>query len=355
MHVTYEVGQEEIIRSSNENIDKAEVYSIISYEDEMYQLKRLNEEGESDKESVKVRKNLKELMRILYFGRTNADEQEYESDQNREIDIERDCGVNDIDNDNEDKEDVFGQQQDNYENDIEMAEIEKRKLIQKGIVPIVLKMLTSADEDVVFIARRILDGLFNIGMKYLQGGEQHPLRQPLAYDGTIDELIKYFIEVGKGDTKQQIREAIAQIIASLYKAYPLPQNSGPEIINQLKSIYNNSQQYIELLADCPDNHDMILDNDYELKILSQEDNLVPSLHLLLTLLLVGSERNNQIMIYALKDKVKLLSYYSYLNEPKNKYGLGLSNANKNDIKTQAQQVLLVMKLILEGKCGGEVQ
>ncbi|KAA6382531.1 MAG: hypothetical protein EZS28_021941 [Streblomastix strix] len=283
----------------------------------MYQLKRQNEEGESDKESVMVRKNLKELMHIQYFGRTNADEQENESDQNREIDIEKDYGVNDIDNDNEDKEDGFGQQQDNYENDIEMTEIE-RKLIQKGIVPIVLKMLTSADEDVVFIACRIFFGLFNIGMKYLQGREQHPLRQPLAYDGTIDELIKYFMEVGKGDIKQQIREVIAQIIASLYKAYPLPQNSGPVIINQLKSIYINSQQYIELLAECPDNHDMILDNDYELKILSYEDNLVPSLHLLLTLLLVRSERNNQIKIYALEDKVELLSYYSYLNEPKNK-------------------------------------
>ncbi|KAA6395061.1 MAG: hypothetical protein EZS28_009407 [Streblomastix strix] len=156
MNVTHEVGQkEEILRSSNENIDKADVYSIISYEDEMYQLKRQNEEGESDKENVMVRKNLNEIMHIQYFGRTNADEQENGSDQNSEIDIDRDCGVNDIDNDNEDKEDGYGQQQDNYENDIEMTEIEKRKLIQKVIVPIMLKILMSADENVVFVACRI--------------------------------------------------------------------------------------------------------------------------------------------------------------------------------------------------------
>ncbi|KAA6358644.1 MAG: hypothetical protein EZS28_045829 [Streblomastix strix] len=337
MKARHAVGQEEeFARSSNEHMDKADVLSIISYEDEMYQLKRQNEEDEPDKESIMGRKSINEVMHVQYYGRTSADEQENESDEDREIDIERDWeGVNDIDNDfdididfdidndneevqeqeqEQEEEQEEGQEQEDYEDDIEITEIEgfgeeglmliiieiikslilnnqqgnnmivfetefidnilkllnnnpliliksynlspilylikqlsfdqKRKLIQKGIVPVMLKMLTSDDEDVVFIARRILDGLFSIGMEYLQGGEQHPLRQHLAYDGAIDELIKYFMEVGQGDDKQQIREAIAQIIASLYKAFPLHQDSGPEIINQLKSSNNNSQQQL---------------------------------------------------------------------------------------------------------------
>ncbi|KAA6365521.1 MAG: hypothetical protein EZS28_038952, partial [Streblomastix strix] len=144
----HQIGQEEeIIRSSNENMEKADVYSTKSYEYEMYQLKRQNEEGESDKESVMGRKSLNEVMHIQYFGRPSADEQENESDQEKEIDLERDCGVNDIFNDNEDnkdkddKDEEKEQEQENYEDDIEITEIEG--FGEEGLMLIVMEIIKS--------------------------------------------------------------------------------------------------------------------------------------------------------------------------------------------------------------------
>ncbi|KAA6383385.1 MAG: hypothetical protein EZS28_021088, partial [Streblomastix strix] len=368
-------------------------------------------ENKSKSASDRRIKNINEkIVNIQYYGRTSADEQENESDKEKEADIERDWeGLNGVENYNE-----FSEQEESNEiegdgeeglmliaieiikqlihnnqqgnnlivfdsefidgvlrllNDNPLPIIkshnlspiwylikqltfdQKRKLIPKGIVPIMLKMMTSDDKDVVFIARRILDGLFSIGMEGLQGGEQHPLRKPLEDDGTINELIKQFNEVEKGDDKYQVREVISQILASLNKAYPLPQDCGQEIINQLKDSDNHDQQYLDLLAECPDNYDMILDNEYERKMLNDEQNLLPSLQLLETMLLVGSEFNGKILTYALQDKVKILTYFSHLNQILDKDGEELSQLNKEETRMKAQQVLKLMKWILRGKQG----
>ncbi|KAA6378885.1 MAG: hypothetical protein EZS28_025587 [Streblomastix strix] len=100
---------------------------------------------------------------------------------------------------------------------------------------------------------------------------------------------------------------IAEVLAYLFKALPLPQDIAKEIIKQLKNEINFNE--LALLAECPENHKAILHDCYELELFNDEDLIGSSLqqlNLVKNILKYGSFNNKKKVALAIKVKIENL-------------------------------------------------
>ncbi|KAA6381677.1 MAG: putative NEK protein kinase, partial [Streblomastix strix] len=106
--------------------------------------------------------------------------------------------------------------------------------------------------------------LFEMELKELKEGQKHPYHTQLSSDGVINKLIQMQHDKDKVD----INYYIAQVIAYLFKAAALPPVNGKSIIDLLK-VYRIKD--LTFLAECKDNHDDILADDFEHQLFKDDD------------------------------------------------------------------------------------
>ncbi|KAA6392654.1 MAG: putative NEK protein kinase [Streblomastix strix] len=185
---------------------------------------------------------------------------------------------------------------------------QKKQLFEMGIVQQLTKLLESEDKfgvrtKAIEIIKRI------VGIEGLKVGEQNIYLKVLTDDGTLAKLINSL----KYDDKDDIHSDISQTLALLFKAAPLPKEISFKVMEQL-----NSQLLflisISHLAECPDNHDAILTNQFEKKLFEGDSNIIEYLQITYLILQLGSEENKQRVANAVKDKIQRLTDYITLQK-----------------------------------------
>ncbi|KAA6384631.1 MAG: hypothetical protein EZS28_019842 [Streblomastix strix] len=93
-----------------------------------------------------------------------------------------------------------------------------------------VKMVGSEDYKVRKKSIEIILNIIKVGIEGLKEGEQHPYYQKLQSDQTIQKLIQLFKDEKDRDTINYI----AQTLAHIFKARPLPTEIKNDIIEELK-------------------------------------------------------------------------------------------------------------------------
>ncbi|KAA6397643.1 MAG: hypothetical protein EZS28_006832 [Streblomastix strix] len=194
------------------------------------------------------------------------------------------------------------------------------------------KILYYDDITVVTCAVWIISYIVKAELEELEDGAQNPLHQQLTDNGTILQLITIFKD--KDNKPNHIVESIAEVLAYLFKALPLPQDIDKEIIKQLKNEINFNE--LALLAECPDNHKAILHDCYELELFNDEDLIgfsLQQLNLVKNILKYGSFSNKKKVALAIKVKIENLINQSdiYFDDEEDDWDIKVSK--------QAKQVL----------------
>ncbi|KAA6372484.1 MAG: hypothetical protein EZS28_031989, partial [Streblomastix strix] len=197
-------------------------------------------------------------------------------------------------------------------------------------------MIDSEDGNVRNTAILTIENIIIPGLDGIKEGDQHPYRKQLQSDGTIPKLIK-FIE-DKEKYQYQRRQTI-NILFVLFKAYPLP----PEFSSQIQDIKQFFISQLTLVAECPDNHETILANNFENKFF--EDESIPLLYLNLALMLFkyGSKENKQKVAFAIKNKVKGLTNFGFIDQMANSYNW--DEEMKQNIKLKVQELKPIIEVI----------
>ncbi|KAA6381144.1 MAG: hypothetical protein EZS28_023331 [Streblomastix strix] len=210
-----------------------------------------------------------------------------------------------------------------------------------GIVQQLTKLLESEDKfgvrtKAIEIIKRI------VSVEGLKVGEQNAYLKVLTDDGTLAKLIKAL----KDDDKDDIHYDISWTLALLFKAAPLPKEISFKVVEQLNSL-SLLMINISHLAECPDNHDAILANEFEKKLFEGDSNIIEYLQITYLILHLGSEENKQRVANAVKDKVKRLTDYKTLQE------LGKeqiwNKKTKKGIQAKAKESYQLIKEIIGGK------
>ncbi|KAA6367486.1 MAG: hypothetical protein EZS28_036987, partial [Streblomastix strix] len=218
---------------------------------------------------------------------------------------------------------------------------QKKKLFEKGIIPGMIRFLDSQN---MLVQIKVMDIIANViiaGSKDLKEREQHPFRKPL----NDNEMIKKLITLFSDKSKKKIHKKIVQVIAVLYKAYPLPEDISEDLVEQLKS-YNNFDEMV-LLAECPDNHSAILANNFEKILFSQFtlSRMVDYFNITNMILKYGQIVNKMKIIIFRKKKIEEFlneQYMDYYN-----FYFNWTEVGKEYIKELAQETLIKMQKIIE--------
>ncbi|KAA6394807.1 MAG: hypothetical protein EZS28_009664 [Streblomastix strix] len=129
------------------------------------------------------------------------------------------------------------------------------------------------DEDVRMKTIVIAMSIIRSEVSSLKEGEKHPYLNKLLEDGTIEKIIKLF----RDKSKENIHENIAVTVAFLFKATKMKDDYRKEVIDMLKIMWCLYIEVIKLLAECEDNHDSLLSNDFEKKLFIYEYQAYESL------------------------------------------------------------------------------
>ncbi|KAA6399944.1 MAG: hypothetical protein EZS28_004528 [Streblomastix strix] len=200
-------------------------------------------------------------------------------------------------------------------------------------------MQESSDKDVREEVSWIILNVIKLGAKELEEGQQHPFYQQLSSDGTISKLIQQF----KNKKDKDIHDEIAQTIAYLFRTLPLPPDIRKDIIEKLK--IDSDFDELAFTAECQDNHDAILNGNYENQIFKYESDALKYLQLIYHILKYGSNKNKKKVALAVKVKVERLLIDEYLDELIEKY---YWNEQKiKEIKPKAKEVLSLIKTVEE--------
>ncbi|KAA6359068.1 MAG: hypothetical protein EZS28_045406 [Streblomastix strix] len=109
-------------------------------------------------------------------------------------------------------------------------------------------MIRFLDSQKILVSIKMMDIIANViiaGSKDLKEREQNPFYKPLNQNEMIKKLITFFSD----KSKKKIYKKIVNVIAVLFKTYPLPKDISEDLVEQLK-IYNNFNEMV-LLAECP--------------------------------------------------------------------------------------------------------
>ncbi|KAA6385427.1 MAG: hypothetical protein EZS28_019044 [Streblomastix strix] len=197
-------------------------------------------------------------------------------------------------------------------------------------------MQESQDKDVREYAIEIINHIIQNGAIELKEGQQHPYHNQLSSDGTITKLIQQF----KDKNKDIIHFYIAQTFAYLFKALPLPPDIKKDIIEKFKP---DEIEELAFIAECPDNHDAILDGNYENNLFQKENKSFYYLLLTHNLLQFGSNANKKRVALAVKDKVEIFIIDEFLDEFIQEY----SWIQRDQIKSKAKEALSLIKTVEE--------
>ncbi|KAA6356049.1 MAG: hypothetical protein EZS28_048424, partial [Streblomastix strix] len=110
-----------------------------------------------------------------------------------------------------------------------------------------------------------------------------------------------------------------------------------------KKLFSKSQ--LTLVAECPDNHETILTNDFENNFF--EDESIPLLYLNLTLMLFknGSNESKEKVADAIKYKVQALTNFDFIDQ------MAISCNWDEELKQNIKQKILDLKSIIEEIAG----
>ncbi|KAA6355898.1 MAG: hypothetical protein EZS28_048575, partial [Streblomastix strix] len=104
---------------------------------------------------------------------------------------------------------------------------------------------------------------------------------------------------------------------------------------------------ISHLAECPDNHDAILANEFEKKLFEDDSCVIEYLQIAYFILYLGSEENKQRVANAVKDKVKRLADNKTLQELGKEQNW--NEQTKKDIQIIVEQLYQLIKEIIGKK------
>ncbi|KAA6398439.1 MAG: hypothetical protein EZS28_006036 [Streblomastix strix] len=196
------------------------------------------------------------------------------------------------------------------------APLQQKRMYDKGIVQSMMKIVVSQDQDVQWRSIWIIYYIIKAGTDGVKQGAQHPYKQQLTADKTIDKLIQMFND----DDIESIHLQIALILAILFKATKLPSEISLKVIQSLKGYMKTYFFELAVLAECPDNHTDILIDDFEkyltVKVFQTEDYL----DFVLNMLKYGNQWNQYLIASAVKEKVEKIANVDYVNEITQKYG-----------------------------------
>ncbi|KAA6372310.1 MAG: hypothetical protein EZS28_032163 [Streblomastix strix] len=197
-------------------------------------------------------------------------------------------------------------------------------------------MQESQDKDVKKYAIDNINQIIQNGAIELKEGQQHPYHNQLSSDGTITKLIQQFKDYDNTDFKLKI----ANSFAYLFKALPLPPDIKKEIIELLKPAFIEELAFI---AECSDNHDAILNGNYENNLFKYYSDTLEYLQLTYYLIKFGSNANKKRVALAVKDKVERFIIDDYLDEFIQEYSL----IQRDLLKSEAEEVLSLIKTVEE--------
>ncbi|KAA6378946.1 MAG: hypothetical protein EZS28_025525 [Streblomastix strix] len=123
----------------------------------------------------------------------------------------------------------------------------KLRLFQKGIIHTMMRFIDSQNNIVQMRVSEIISSVIIAGQSGLSEGEEHPYHKSLTENGTIQKLIDLYND---SNINKNLHLKIAQLLAILFKAAPLPFAISKDIIDNLKD--DNDLQELSRLSECPD-------------------------------------------------------------------------------------------------------
>ncbi|KAA6386602.1 MAG: hypothetical protein EZS28_017870, partial [Streblomastix strix] len=195
------------------------------------------------------------------------------------------------------------------------------------------KVMQSEDVKVRKHAIEIIYNIIEAGEQGLKDGEYNPYLETLNDQGIIEKLI-LLLWIENNEYNSRI---FAKTLAHLFKAFPLPQEMKNDLIQKLKVGIDWFE--LTLLAECNDNHEAILANDFEMKIFEFNQYTNLQLVLIINLLRYGTQ-NLKSIISLVKEKVWKLIDDKELDEFGEKQNW--NQIKKEEIKQKAKEILIII-------------
>ncbi|KAA6383217.1 MAG: hypothetical protein EZS28_021256 [Streblomastix strix] len=129
------------------------------------------------------------------------------------------------------------------------------------------------------------------------------------------------------------------MLSYLYKAIPLPQELKFDIINELKQ--SNNFEILALIAECLENHDDILTDNYELQLFENGQYNVKYLTLAHPLLQYGTYQNKRKVALAIKCNVGMFNEENQFVEKMKdeiRFKVGINVGSKEQIRIKVQKI-----------------
>ncbi|KAA6353996.1 MAG: hypothetical protein EZS28_050477 [Streblomastix strix] len=186
-------------------------------------------------------------------------------------------------------------------------------------------MLKSESNNIIWDSNCITSQIIKVGLINLKVGQQHPFRQQLQSDGTVVELISVFNTCDD----QYIHNDVAHYLSILFKAFKLPLEINKEIIKIFKDFPINFDE-LGFLAESPDNHVAILENNYVDFLLGNDKNAEQSINLIRILIECESEKDRSQIILIFKKRVRFISREKLIFQIVNKIIDDIKNPDKEE-------------------------
>ncbi|KAA6378351.1 MAG: hypothetical protein EZS28_026119 [Streblomastix strix] len=206
-----------------------------------------------------------------------------------------------------------------------------------------IKILDCLDKDVRDKSNGIILNIIKAGANELEEGQQHPYYNQLSSDGTISQLIQLY----KNEDESIVQYSFEQTFAYLFRTLPLPPIIRKEIVDLLKIVSDFEQ--LAFLAESQENHDAILEENFESELLKSKFHTIDDLKLIYNLLKYGSNSNKIKVALAVKDKVEKFADDEYLEEFNNSMEyefLKLNDEGKLKIKDKATGIIALNTTII---------
>ncbi|KAA6378126.1 MAG: hypothetical protein EZS28_026346 [Streblomastix strix] len=201
--------------------------------------------------------------------------------------------------------------------------------------------MDSENEDVREDASWTIINIIQAGLEILNIGQQHPFLHQLMNDGTIAK----FILLLNDKERQSDLDSIQEFLIDLFKAHQLPEEIKQQVIKTYKE--RSWFDQLAILAECEDNHDMILEDEFEKKLLEDFENhyeIIQQLHFIIPILHLGSEENKKKVALQIKKKIKKLSNDKNIQKFAKKHLW--KEKDKEKISVQSKEILIIIKEII---------
>ncbi|KAA6358353.1 MAG: hypothetical protein EZS28_046120, partial [Streblomastix strix] len=134
---------------------------------------------------------------------------------------------------------------------------QEHQLFEMGIIQAVFRALQCNDKVIDGRITDIIEMVIKPKPNTLKEGQQNPYLKQLINDGTVEKLSEI---INNDNYSVFYHRKIAELIAYIFKAAPLPSDIKEKVVDQLR---NGENDELCLLAECKDNHDAILTQTYQ--------------------------------------------------------------------------------------------